>query len=307
MLTFIARRLAAAVPTLLVILALSFFLMRLAPGGPFSLEKPLEPKAMEALQRLYKLDRPLPEQLVSYLGGLVRGDLGPSFVHRDFTVAELIGRGLPISMLLGALALAVALALGIVLGTWAALEQNRTTDHVVTGLATLGLTVPSFVAAPLLQIVLALWLAWLPVAGWGEGAVRNLVMPVVVLALPQIAVIARLTRGAMIETLRSNHIRTLQALGLPRRTVLVRALRGAALPVVSYLGPAAAGLLTGSVVVETIFGLPGIGRYFVEAALNRDYPLVMGTVLVVAVLVIALNLAVDVVHALIDPRLRSSL
>ena len=281
-------------------------LIRLAPGGPFSLEKPLEAQVMENLARIYKLDRPLYEQYLLYLGALLRGDLGPSFYHRDFTVAELLGRGLPVSMLLGGLALVFALVVGLALGTLAALRQNQRTDYAVTGIATLGLTVPTFVTAPLAQIVFGLWLSWLPVAGWGDGAVRNLVLPVLVLALPQIAVIARLTRAAMIETLRANHIRTLHALGLPQRVVLTRALRSACLPVVSYLGPAAAGLLTGSVVVETIFGLPGVGRYFVEAALNRDYTLVMGTVVLVAVFVIVFNLAVDIAYAVLDPRVRGA-
>ena len=306
MLVYISRRLATALPTLFIIVTVSFFLIRLAPGGPFSLEKPLEAQVMENLARIYKLDRPLYEQYLLYLGALLRGDLGPSFYHRDFTVAELLGRGLPVSMLLGGLALVFALVVGLALGTLAALRQNQRTDYAVTGIATLGLTVPTFVTAPLAQIVFGLWLSWLPVAGWGDGAVRNLVLPVLVLALPQIAVIARLTRAAMIETLRANHIRTLHALGLPQRVVLTRALRSACLPVVSYLGPAAAGLLTGSVVVETIFGLPGVGRYFVEAALNRDYTLVMGTVVLVAVFVIVFNLAVDIAYAVLDPRVRGA-
>lgn len=301
---YISKRLLAAIPTLFVIVTISFFLIRLAPGGPFNLEKPLEAQVMENLNRIYKLDRPLIEQYGLYLAALLRGDLGPSFYHRDFTVAELLGRGLPVSMALGTAALLLALAIGVALGTTAALKQNSRTDYAVTGLATLGLTVPTFVTAPLLQIVFGLSLAWLPVAGWNDGAMRNLVLPVVVLALPQIAVIARLTRAGMIDALRANHIRTLHALGLPQRVVVVRALRSAILPVVSYLGPAAAGLLTGSVVVETIFGLPGVGRYFVEAALNRDYTLVMGTVVLVAVFVIVFNLLVDIATAALDPRVR---
>ena len=304
MIAYVLRRLASAVPTLLVIVTISFFLIRLAPGGPFHLERPLEARVMENLARIYKLDRPLIEQYALYLASLARGDLGPSFYHRDFTVAELLSQGLGVSVRLGLAALAVAVLAGLALGTFAALRQNSRADYVVTGLATLGITVPSFVTAPLLQIVLGLWLAWLPVAGWGGGAVRNLILPVLVLALPQIAVVARLTRAAMIETLRANHIRTLHALGLPRRMVLARALRSASLPVISYLGPAAAGLLTGSVVVETIFGLPGVGRYFVEASLNRDYTLVMGTVVLVAVFVIVFNLLVDIAYAALDPRVR---
>jgi oligopeptide transport system permease protein len=234
----------------------------------------------------------------------MRGDFGPSFILRDFSVAELFARGLPISMTLGALALSVAIIVGGTLGSIAALRQNSTIDYMVTGMGALGLTIPNFVVAPIFQIVFGLALAWLPVAGWANGNLRNLVMPVLVLALPQIAVVARMTRAAMIENLRSNHIRTLRSLGLPTRVILAHALRGAALPVVSYLGPAAAALLTGSVVVETIFGLPGIGRYFVEGALNRDYTLVMGTVVVIAVFVLLFNLVVDILYALIDPRIR---
>lgn len=301
---YVLGRLGTALPTLFVVVTISFFLIRLAPGGPFDLEQPLEAKVMENLRRIYKLDRPLIEQYWLYLTSLLQGDFGPSFYQRDFSVADLIRQGLPVSATLGLAALILAVVAGVGLGTLAAFRHNRAADLVITGLATLGLTVPSFVTAPLFQILFGLWLAWLPVGGWGNGAVRNLVLPVLVLALPQIAVIARLTRAAMIETLAANHIRTMRALGLPQTTIAVAALRSACLPVVSYLGPAAAGLLTGSVVVETIFGLPGVGRYFVEGALNRDYTLVMGTVVLVATFVILLNLVVDVLYALLDPRVR---
>ncbi|MEE1613627.1 ABC transporter permease subunit [Microvirga sp. CF3016] len=304
MLSFIFRRFLSAIPTLFIIITLSFFLIRLAPGGPFDLERPLEAKVMENLNRIYQLDKPLFEQYLLYLGAVVRGDFGPSFILRDFSVAELFARGLPISMTLGALALSFAIIVGGTLGSIAALRQNSTIDYLVTGMGALGLTIPNFVVAPIFQIVFGLALAWLPVAGWANGNLRNLVMPVLVLSLPQIAVVARMTRAAMIENLRSNHIRTLRSLGLPTRVIVAHALRGAALPVVSYLGPAAAALLTGSVVVETIFGLPGIGRYFVEGALNRDYTLVMGTVVVVAIFVLLFNLVVDILYALIDPRIR---
>jgi oligopeptide transport system permease protein len=303
LLSFIVRRFLSAIPTLFLIVTISFFLIRLAPGGPFDLERPLEAKVMENLNRIYQLDRPLIEQYVLYLGAVMRGDFGPSFFLRDFTVAELFRQGLPVSMTIGTLALGVAILVGGALGTTAAFRQNSIADYLVSGLGTMGITIPNFVVAPVFQIVFGLMLAWLPVAGW-NGSLRNLILPVIVLALPQIAVVSRMTRASMIETLRSNHIRTLRSLGLPTSTIVRHALRGAALPVVSYLGPAAAALLTGSVVVETIFGLPGIGRYFVEGALNRDYTLVMGTVVVVAVFVLLFNLAVDVLYALIDPRVR---
>ncbi|MFL4993089.1 MAG: ABC transporter permease subunit [Microvirga sp.] len=304
MLSFIFRRFLSAIPTLFIIVTISFFLIRLAPGGPFDLERPLEAKVMENLNRIYQLDKPLIEQYWLYLGAVIRGDFGPSFILRDFSVSELFARGLPISMTLGALALSFAIIVGGTLGSIAALRQNSTIDYLVTGMGALGLTIPNFVVAPIFQIVFGLALAWLPVAGWANGNLRNLILPVLVLALPQIAVVSRMTRAAMIENLRSNHIRTLRSLGLPTRVIVAHALRGAALPVVSYLGPAAAALLTGSVVVETIFGLPGIGRYFVEGALNRDYTLVMGTVVVVAIFVLLFNLVVDILYALIDPRIR---
>lgn len=304
MVTFILRRLASALPTLFIIVTLAFFLMRLAPGGPFDLERPLEAKVMENLNRIYKLDRPLLEQYWLYISALLQGDLGPSFYYRDFSVAELLGRGLPVSMLLGFSALVLALIAGLSLGVVAALNQNYAADYAVTSVATFGITVPTFVTAPALQILFGLTLAWLPVAGWNGGAPANMILPVLTLALPQIAVIARLTRAAMIEMLHANHIRTLRAQGLSRRTIIIHALRGAALPVISYLGPAAAALLTGSIVVETIFGLPGVGRYFVEGALNRDYTLVMGTVVLVAVFILLFNLLVDIAYALLDPRVR---
>ncbi len=304
MLSFIFRRFLSAVPTLFIIVTFSFFLIRLAPGGPFSLERPLEAKVMENLNRIYKLDRPLVEQYWLYLSAVVRGDFGPSFIMRDFSVGELFARGLPVSMTLGALALSLAILMGGTLGAIAAFRQNSSIDYLVTGFGALGLTIPNFVVAPIFQLVFGLALAWLPLSGWADGSPRNLILPVLVLALPQVAVVARMTRAAMIENLRSNHIRTLRSLGLPTRVIVSHALRGAALPVVSYLGPAAAALLTGSVVVETIFGLPGVGRYFVEGALNRDYTLVMGTVVVVAVFVLIFNLIVDILYAVIDPRVR---
>jgi oligopeptide transport system permease protein len=303
-LSFIFRRLLTAIPTLFLVVTISFFLIRLAPGGPFDLERALESKAMENLQRIYQLDRPLHEQYLSYLGALARGDFGPSFYLRDFSVADLFAAGLPVSMILGGLALLLALSIGGTIGCIAAFRQNSPIDYAASTLGTLGITIPPFVVAPLLQIVFGLTFGWLPVAGWGGGSWRNLVLPVITLALPQVAIIARLSRASMIEVLRSNHIRTLRSLGLPTATIVEHAVRSAALPVVSYLGPAAAALLTGSVVVETIFGLPGVGRYFVEGALNRDYTLVIGTVVLVSVFVLLFNLVADVLYALIDPRVR---
>jgi oligopeptide transport system permease protein len=303
MLSYALRRLIGAIPTLFIIVTVAFFLIRVAPGGPFHLERPLDPQVMENLLRVYHLDKPLWQQFLLYLGNLLRGDLGPSFVYRDFSVGDLLGSGLPVSMQLGGAALLLAFILGTTLGTLAALRQNRPGDYGVMAAAMIGITIPNFVMAPVLTLIFALYLDWLPAGGWGEGALANKLLPVFTLALPQIAVIARLTRGSMIEALRSNHVRTARANGLPGYVVVVvHALRGALLPVVSYLGPAA--LITGSVVIETIFGIPGVGRYFVQGALNRDYTLVMGTVVMIAAFVVVFNLLVDLLYALLDPRVR---
>jgi oligopeptide transport system permease protein len=305
MLGYVVRRLLGAVPTLFVIITVSFFLMRIAPGGPFDRERTLEAKVLENLNRVFHLDRPVWEQYLYYLGNLARGDLGPSFIYRDFTVQQLLANGLPVSIRLGLSALLLALLVGSVLGTIAALRQNSWIDYTVTGVSTFGITVPNFVVAPLLSLIFGVWLSLLPAGGWGGGSPSHMLLPVITLALPQVAVVARLIRGSMIEALRSDHVRTARAYGLPGYMVVgVHALRAACLPVVSYLGPAAAALLTGSVVVETIFGLPGIGRYFVQGALNRDYTLVMGTVIIIAVFVIVFNLIVDLLYAALDPRVR---
>lgn len=305
MLRYAVHRLLAAIPTLFVIVTGAFFLIRVAPGGPFHLERPLDARVMENLNRIYNLDAPLWQQYLSYIGNLLRGDFGPSFVYRDFSVAELFASGLPVSIQLGGAALVLALAVGISLGTIAALRHNRGADLGVVALATLGITIPPFVVAPLLSLVFGVWLGWLPAGGWGDGALANKILPIFTLALPQVAFVTRLTRASMIEALTSHPVRTARAYGLGAwSVVVVHALRSAILPVVSYAGPAAAALLTGSIVVETIFGVPGVGRYFVLAALNRDYTLVMGTVVVVACFVILFNLVVDLVYALIDPRVR---
>ncbi len=306
MIRFILRRLAQAVPTLLAVVTFSFFLMRLAPGGPFDLERPLAPAAMENLRNVYGLDRPLIAQFGSYLAALAQGDLGPSFSFRDRSVLDLLARGLPVSATLGGLALLMAAGLGVGLGIAAALRRGGSVDRLLGVGAALTLSLPSFVVAPLLQIVFGLTLRWLPLSGWADGAPSHLVLPVITLALPQVGALARLTRTSLGEVLRTQPVRTMRSLGLPPLRVTRHALRGALLPIVAYLGPLAASLLTGSVVVEAIFGLPGIGRYFVEGALNRDYTLVMGTVLLVAGLVIALNLAADLACAWLDPRLRSA-
>jgi oligopeptide transport system permease protein len=304
-LRYVVKRFFTAIPTLFLIVTISFFLMRVAPGGPFNQERGLNPTVKANLERVYHLDEPLWKQYAYYLNDLLHGNFGPSYNMPDFTVADLFRVGLPVSVQLGSAALILALLIGGALGIVAALYQNRSADYAVIAAASVGSTVPTFVVAPLFQLVFALTLTWVPVAGWGGGNLINKIGPVITLALPQIAIVARLMRGSMIEALRSHHIRTARALGLSGLTVVVKhALRSALLPIVSYAGPAAAALLTGSIIVESIFAIPGVGRYFVDAALNRDYTLVMGTVVVIALFIIVFNLVVDLLYAVIDPRVR---
>lgn len=291
-------------PTLWVLVTLAFFLIRVAPGGPFDIEKNLPPEIEANLAAKYHLDEPLWQQYLRYLGDLLRGDLGPSFKYADYTVNELIAQGFPVSLRLGALAMALALLLGLSAGISAALRQNRPTDYGVMALSMTGISIPNFVVAPLLILFFAVGLGWLPAGGLDQGW-ASLVLPVVALALPMVAYIARLMRGSMIEVLRSNYIRTAHAKGLPTWLVIFRhAMKPALLPVVSYLGPAMAGVITGSVVIESIFGIPGIGRYFVQGALNRDYTLVMGVVVFYGTLIILFNFFVDLLYAVLDPRVR---
>lgn len=305
MMRYALRRIAGVIPTLFIIITLSFFVIRLAPGGPFDEEQALPPEIKANLEAAYGLDRPLPEQYVRYLSGLVRGDFGPSFKFKDFSVTELIAQGLPISLVLGLSAVLLALLVGIPLGTLAALRQNSPTDYGIMGVAVLGIALPSFVTGPLFALVFGLYLRWLPVAGWETGQLRYLVLPVITLALPVIAYVARLTRGSLLEILRTNFVRTARAKGLPERQVILKhALRPALLPVVSYLGPATAFVITGSLVVETVFGLPGSGRYLVQGAINRDYTLVMGMIVVYGALTLTLNLVADLIYGWLDPRVR---
>ena len=348
MLRFIVRRLIGAIPTLLIIIAMAFFMMRIAPGGPFDQERRLPPEIEKNILAAYDLDKPVLQQffdvdtfvcgarlsgaseaalaarglrlvgdkyldkndreircLGGYVGKLMSGDFGPSYKYKDFTVAELIADGAPVSAILGISAILLATFIGMMLGTFSALRQNSIRDYSVMTIAMIGVTVPSFVMAPILTLIFGVYLGWLPVGGWGEGQLRNMILPVISLSLLQIAVIARLTRGGMIEVLRSNYVRTARAKGLPERLVIGRhAMRAALLPLVSYLGPATAGIVTGSLVVEQIFGLPGIGKYFINGALQRDYTLVMGVVILYASLVILLNLVADVLYGVLDPKVR---
>ena len=298
-------RLAGAVPTLFIIITITFFLMRAAPGGPFDQEQALAPEIKANLQRAYGLDQPVWTQYGRYLKALLHGDFGPSFKYKDFTVTELIGQGFPVTLQLGVMAIALALLLGVPLGTFAALHHNSAADTATMSLVVTGIAIPSFVVLPFLGLLFGVYLHWLPVAGWESGSLRHLALPVIALALPPLAYIARLTRGSMLEILRSHYIRTAFAKGLPLHSVIIRhALKPALAPVASYLVPAVASILTGSLVVESIAGLPGIGRYLVQGAINRDYTLVLGMVIIYSALLIVMGLLVDLLYAWLDPRVR---
>jgi oligopeptide transport system permease protein len=303
MLNYAFKRILTIIPTLFAIITLTFFLMRIAPGGPFDEERPLAPAVLENIQASYGLNKPLIEQYFIYMSNLLQGDMGPSFVYRDKRVHEVLAEGLPISITLGGTALLLALIIGVFLGSIAALNQNKKTDVFIVTFATFGITTPNYVIAPILTLIFALTFSILPATGWGSPS--QMVLPVISLALPQIAIVTRLMRGSMLEALKSDHIRTARAYGLPMTHVVGKhAMRSALLPVLSYLGPAAAALMTGSIVIEQIFNLPGIGRYFVTSALNRDYTMVMGTVIIVATLVLVFNLIVDLLYTVLDPRVR---
>jgi oligopeptide transport system permease protein len=304
MLSYTVRRILGAIPTILAIIAIAFFMIRLAPGGPFATDKPLPVEIKRNMEKAYHLDEPLYMQFGRYLGNLAQGDFGPSFRMRDYTVNQLLAQGFPYSLQIGLIAVVIATFLGIFLGTVAALNQNSPGDYGTMAIAMIGITIPNFVVAPLLVLVLAVTWRILPAGGITEGW-TSFILPIVALALPPTAYIARLTRASMIEVLRSNFVRTARAKGLPERITIMRhTLKAGLLPVVSYLGPTTAAIITGSIVIEQIFGIPGIGRYFIQGALNRDYTLVMGTVVLIAVLIVLLNLLVDVLYGALDPRVR---
>lgn len=305
MLRFLVRRLVVAIPTLFVVITVAFFMMRAAPGSPFDNDRRLPPEIKANVEKKFGMNRPLGVQYVSYLGGVLHGDFGPSLKYQDKTVLDVLRENYPVSLKLGLTAILIATVTGVSLGVLAALRQNQTADYLTVGIAIVGVTIPSFVTAPLLQLVFGSKLGILPIAGWDKGALPNMILPVAVLALPQIAIISRLTRAGMIEALHSNWVRTARAKGLPEHQIVTRhALRAAILPLISYLGPACAGLLTGSLVVERIFNLPGLGKFFVISALQRDYTVVMGMVIVYAVLILVLNLLADLLQAGLDPRVR---
>jgi oligopeptide transport system permease protein len=304
MLRFLSKRLGDGLLTLAALVTLTFFVIRLTPGGPFSSNRKISPDILANIEATYHLDEPLIQQFARYVWGVVRFDFGPSIRFRDYSVADILMTGLPYSLTIGFWAIIVATVTGVTLGILGALKRNSIIDYSTGVLAVIGIAVPIFVLAPLMQVYFALMLRWFPVGGWNDGW-RSIVLPIVALALPNIAYISRLTRTAMIETLRENYVRTARAKGIGNGRVIWRhALTGAIVPVVAYLGPATAAIITGSIVIETIFALPGIGRHFVDAALNRDYPLVMGITILYGAFLIVFNILADILRGWLDPRVR---
>ncbi|MDC9825012.1 ABC transporter permease subunit [Devosia sp. ZB163] len=305
MLGYALRRVLSALPIALIAITVCFFILRLAPGGPFDTGRQLPPDTLANLRAHYNLDQPLFMQYLIYLGRLFQGDLGPSMVFDDFSVAEMLAIGLPFTMMLGFSAFTVATLVGLVAGAVAAMNQNHWPDYVLVALVMVGLVIPNFLMGSLLQLVFGVYLDWFPAGGYVPGSIPHLILPITVLALPHAGRIARLTRGSMIEVLGTNYVRTARSKGLGARLILVRhAIKPALIPVVSYLGPGLSYLLTGSLVVEQIFALPGIGKYFITGALNRDYGLVLGTTILYLFIILVLNLIVDVIYAWLDPKVR---
>lgn len=305
MFKLIFKRVLEAIPTMLFLITISFFMMRLAPGSPFTGERNLPPAVLANIEAKYHLNDPIWLQFLNYLKQLAQGDFGPSFKYKDYTINELLAQALPVSVEIGLYAFIIAVVLGIGLGVIAALKQNSWLDYILMALAMTGVVMPSFVKAPLLVLIFAVILKWFPAGGWNGGAFMNLVLPVAALAIGYVASIARITRGSMIEVMNSPYIRTAKAKGLPLSHIVIKhALRPAMLPIISYLGPAFVGIITGSIVIETIFGLPGIGQLFVNGALNRDYSLVLSLTILVGVLTILFNAIVDILYAVIDPKIK---
>ncbi len=297
-------RLLGLIPTLLMLITVAFFLMRVAPGGPFDSEMLVPADIQANLNAKYHMDESLLQQYFRYLSQVAVLDFGPSIQYKDWTVNELIGQGMPVSLTIGLAAMVLAFFVGTFLGITAALRQNTRADYSLMGVAMLGISIPNFVIAPILILLMAVYARWLPAGGW-DWSIASMVLPVVTLSLPVTAYIARLTRGSMIEVMHSNFIRSARAKGLPESVIIRRhALRPALLPVISFLGPATAGMISGSVIIERIFSIPGLGSYFVQGALNRDYTLVMGVVIFYGVLIILLNFLVDLIYAWLNPKVR---
>ncbi len=302
MLSYILRRVLIFIPTLFIIISVSFFLMKVAPGGPFDGERALTEEVKKNILKAYNLDKPVYIQYFLYLKNILQGDFGPSLKIKDFTVSELISRSAPVSLLIGFIAMLIAVILGVFVGSVAALNQNSRTDYLIMSFSMIGVTIPNYALAPILTLIFGIYLKILPIAGW--FSVQHAILPIIALALPYIAYIARLTRGSMLDVLNTNYIKTAYAKGLSKKVVILRhALKPSILPVISFLGPATAGILTGSVVIESIFDLPGLGRYFVQGALNRDYTLVMGLVIFYSFVIMLMNLLVDIVYVFLDPKI----
>jgi len=301
---FLGVRSLQAIPVIFVVITVTFFLVRAAPGGPFSNEKAVSPQVQAALEAQYRLDQSMLQQYFSYMADLLRGDLGPSFNFPGRTVNEMIFQGLPITAELGFYALLVALIIGVLAGVIASLKPNTAQDYVPMSLAMVGICMPSFLLGPMLVLIFGIWLDLLPVSGWGV-APGDKVLPSITLGAMYAAYIARLSRSGMLEVMSQDYLRTARAKGLPERVVVIKhALRAGLLPVISYLGPAFAGLLSGSFVVETVFQIPGLGRFYVQAAFNRDYTMILGTTTFLATLIVAFNLLSDFIAAWLNPRLR---
>lgn len=303
---YIIRRLLSLIPTMFVIVTLSFFMMRFAPGGPFSSEKKVPEQVLQNLMKKYHMDEPLMQQYFRYLGDVLRGDFGPSFRYRDSTVNQLIAQSMPNSMMLGAIALTMAVMAGIIIGIISAIKQNRWQDYAAMSVAVIGISVPLFVIGPVLQLIFGLKLRWLPISGWitSRDGLKTLILPALTLSFPYFAYIARISRASILEVLRSDYVRTARAKGLSERVVIGKhVIKGGLLPVVSYLGPAFSGIIIGSLVVESVFAIPGVGRVFVQSAINRDYTLIMGEVIVYSLILVSMNFIVDIVYGFLDPRI----
>lgn len=306
MFNFIFKRALAAIPVLFTVILVTFVLVRMAPGGPFDEERKVPPQVLENLNKRYHLDDPIHVQFFSYLGNLLQGDFGPSYKYPNRTVTEIIASGAPVTIELGAYALLFSIIFGSIAGVIAALKPNTWRDYTPMSIAMIGICFPSFVLGPLLVLAFGIWLDWLPVSGWGYSPLDKL-LPAITLGSTYAAYVARLTRGGMLEVLSQDYIKTARAKGLSEwRVIGVHALRGGLSPVVAFLGPAAAGLLSGSFVVETIFQIPGIGRFFLQAAFNRDYTMILGTTIFFAGLIIFFNLLTDIIAVWLNPKLRNT-
>ncbi|WP_422480390.1 ABC transporter permease [Pleomorphochaeta sp. DL1XJH-081] len=303
---YIIRRLLGIIPTLLIIVTISFFIVRVAPGGPFDGERALPEVVKRNIEAKYHMNDPLLVQYGRYMFDVMRGDLGPSYRYKDHDVNFYIFQSLPNSMILGAIAISIAIVFGITSGMLATVKQNTWVDYLSMAFAVVGISVPLFVIGPVLQYVFAMKLQWLPTSGWftsGDGW-KTIIMPAITLAFLDFATIARLTRSSMLETLRSDYIRTAKAKGMKNSAIIFKhAMKGAMLPIVSYLGPAFAGIITGSVVVEQVFRIPGLGKFFVQSSFNRDYTLIVGVVIVYSVILVIMNFFVDIIYSLLDPRI----